>query len=73
MDEQQRPSTHISNAQDEHLDPKSVARLLDLRPRTVREMVKRGELQAIRVGRKLRISRASLRAFIERSTVRSKS
>src|SRR6201995_3914819 len=62
---------------DEFLTVAAVADLLKLNPQTVRNMIDRGELPAIRVGaRRVRIERSDLDAFLtegRRMTRRSES
>ena len=41
-----------------------IADLLQLSPKSVRRLIKRGELRAYRVGRQLRVSQEDLRAFL---------
>ena len=47
-----------------HHSPQEVAALLGVSVRTVRRQIKAGALMALRIGRLLRISDASLRAFL---------
>ena len=50
---------------DEFLTVDDVAQLLKLNPQTVRNMIDRGDLPAIRVGaRRVRIERSDLDAFL---------
>ena len=48
----------------ELLKPAEVALRLRVCPRTVRELVRRGELRAIRIGRSIRIDAASVAAIL---------
>ena len=55
-----------ASSDDEFLTVNEVADLLKLNPQTVRNMVDRGELPAVRVGlRRVRIYRRDLEAFLE--------
>ena len=47
-----------------HYSPQEVAKLLGISVRTVLRRINAGELSASRIGRLLRISDASLRAFL---------
>jgi excisionase family DNA binding protein len=44
----------------------AVAEALDVTPTTIRRLIARGELQAVRVGRVLRVSQSSFNAFVKR-------
>ncbi|MBI4769223.1 MAG: helix-turn-helix domain-containing protein [Chloroflexi bacterium] len=49
---------------------RDVAKFLQLKPETVRAMVRRGELKALRVGRRaLRFKRAEVRGWAERQQI----
>ena len=54
-----------------HLGPQEVAALLGVSVRTIRRHIKAGALMAPRIGRLLRISDASLRAFLAERRVAS--
>lgn len=45
-------------------DVPTAARILDCDPQTIRNLINRGELRAIRVGRLIRIPRESLLDFL---------
>jgi len=50
------------------VDVREAARLLSVCERTVANMVGRGELKPIRIGRAVRFAVADLRAWVERQT-----
>ena len=47
-----------------HYSPQEVAKLIGMSVRTILRWIKAGELPAVRVGRSLRVSDASLRGFL---------
>ena len=49
---------------EEHVSPERVALLFDLSVSKVRKAIRRGELDVIRIGRQVRISRSSLARWI---------
>jgi excisionase family DNA binding protein len=61
MSPDQRPPT----SQDEFLTVHEVAALLKLNPQTVRNWIDNGQLPAIRVGRRVRITRADLERVLQ--------
>jgi putative molybdopterin biosynthesis protein len=54
-----------TNRHDQMLTTKQVATLLNCTPQTIQDLIKRGELPAIRLGRQFRIEPAELRRYIE--------
>jgi excisionase family DNA binding protein len=61
MSTEQRPP----NTTDEFLTVAEVAALLKLNPQTVRNWIDQGTLAAVRVGRRVRVTRADLERVIE--------
>ena len=60
-----RPTTDVPAATvEEHVSPERVALLFDLSVSKVRKAIARGELDAIRVGRQVRIPRSSITRWI---------
>jgi excisionase family DNA binding protein len=49
-----------------YLSPNSVARILDVPPDTVRNLVRRGDLPGRHVGRLIRIAESDLRVWLAR-------
>jgi len=52
------------NASSEMMTPAEAARWIKIKPETIREWVRRGELRAYRRGKLIRIQRADLEAFL---------
>lgn len=55
------------SADERMLTVQEVAQRLHISTRTVLALIQRGELEAVRVGRSVRIEPAALRAYIERN------
>ncbi|MBT5212609.1 MAG: helix-turn-helix domain-containing protein [Cytophagia bacterium] len=53
------------------LDPKEISTILNISYRKVLDLIHMGDLKAIQIGSKYRISDIDLRAFIESSKVES--
>lgn len=49
----------------ETLTPEQAADVLQLNPETIRRMIRRGELQAVQIGRRWRIPRAAIDRLLQ--------
>lgn len=61
----------MSLLDDEFLTVAEVAEILKLNPQTVRNWIDRGELPALRIGRRVRIRRAEFDRFIEQGRIQA--
>lgn len=51
---------------DKYYSPLEVASILNVSPRTILNWIKKGELEALKVGRTYRISEANLNIFLKK-------
>jgi len=61
---------HDDAASPKMRDIPAIARRLDVSEKTVRRLIRRGELRAYRIGRQFRVSEQDLRNFLESSLKR---
>ena len=59
----------MASSGEEYLSVAEVAAALKLNPQTVRNMIDRGEIPAIRIGRRVRITRSDLEQVLEHGRI----